>query len=63
MKSFIESQFGFCLLSWMFCGRKTNTRINHVHERAVKIVYRNSLDKNYMFQTTYFQSIYLFQVN
>ena len=26
----------------MFCGRKTNTRINHVHERALRIVYRNN---------------------
>ena len=29
MKGFIESQFGCCPLMWMFCGRKTNTRINH----------------------------------
>ena len=34
MKSFIESQFGYCPLTRMFCGRKTNTRINHVRERA-----------------------------
>ena len=34
MKSFIESQFGYCPLTRMFCGRKTNTRINHAHERA-----------------------------
>ena len=28
----------------MFCGRKTNSRINHVRERALRIVYRkNSL--------------------
>ena len=26
----------------MFCGRKTNARINHVHERALRIVYRNN---------------------
>ena len=42
MKRFIESQFGFCPLRWMFCGRKTNARINHVHERALRIVYRNN---------------------
>ena len=42
MKSFIESQFGYCSLTWMFCRRKTNTRINHVHERALRIVYRNN---------------------
>ena len=42
MKSFIESQFGYCPLTWMFCGRKTNTRINHGHERALRVVYRNN---------------------
>ena len=26
----------------MFCGRKTNVRINHVHERSSRIVYRNN---------------------
>ena len=26
----------------MFCGRKTNASINHVHERALRIVYRNN---------------------
>ena len=25
----------------MFCGRKTNPRINHVHDGALRIVYRN----------------------
>ena len=24
MKAFIESQFGYCPLVWMFCGRQTN---------------------------------------
>ena len=30
MKAFIESQFGYCLLVWMFCGRQENNRINHL---------------------------------
>ena len=42
MKSFIESQFSYCPLTWMFYGTKTKARINHVHERALKIVYRNN---------------------
>ena len=41
-KSFTKSKFGYCPLTWMFCGRKTNARINHVHERALRIVYRNN---------------------
>ena len=41
MKSFIESKFGYCSLKWMFCGKKTNPRINHVHQKALIIVYIN----------------------
>ena len=39
MKAFIESQFGYCPLLWMFCGRQNNARINHIHERALRAVY------------------------
>ena len=36
MKSFIESQFSYCPLVWMFCpSRKIKRRINHLHERAL----------------------------
>ena len=30
MKTFIESQFGYCPLTWLFCGRKANSKSNHV---------------------------------
>ena len=42
MKAFIESQFGYCPLVWMFHSRKLNNRINRLHERALRIVYKNS---------------------
>ena len=42
MKSFILSQFGYCPLVWMFHSRKLNNRINTLHERALRIVYKNS---------------------
>ena len=29
-------------MTWIFCGRKINTRVNHVHGRALRIVYRNN---------------------
>ena len=38
MKAFIESQFGYCPLIWMFCGRNLNDRINHLHERSLRVV-------------------------
>ena len=42
MKVFIESQFACCLLNWMFCQRYSNTRINHLHEKALRIVYNDN---------------------
>ena len=39
MKAFIESQFSYCPLIWMFCSRKLNNRINFIHERALRLVY------------------------
>ena len=42
MNSFTESQFSYCPLVWMFCcSRRLNTRINHIHERGLRIVYRD----------------------
>ena len=38
-KSFVESQFKYNPLIWMFYGRKINNRINRLHERALRIVY------------------------
>ena len=35
MKSFINSQFQYCPLAWMFHNRKLNTKINKLHERAL----------------------------
>ena len=39
MKAFIESQFSYCPLIWMFCSRKMNRKVNHIHERALRLVY------------------------
>ena len=36
MKAFIESQFGYCPLIWMFHSRTLNNRINRLHERALR---------------------------
>ena len=35
MSAFIESQFGYCPLAWMFHSRTLNNRINRLHERAL----------------------------
>ena len=56
MKTFIDSQFNYCPLTWMFHSRKLNVKINKLHERAFRIVYKSRtltfgqlliLDKSY----------------
>ena len=39
MEIFIESQFNYCPLIWMFHSRTINNKINRLHERALRIVY------------------------
>ena len=38
MNAFINSQFAYCPLVWMFHSRVLNIRINKIHERALWIV-------------------------
>ena len=38
-KAFFESQFKYCPLTWMFCNRKTNNRIDKLHEQGLRLVY------------------------
>ena len=35
---FLNNSMG---IAWMFCSRSSNNRINHLHERALRIVYNN----------------------
>ena len=42
-KAFVESQFGYCPLTWMFRGRRANSKINHINERALCIVHKNNV--------------------
>ena len=41
MKTFIESQFNYCPILWMFHSRRLNNRINKLHERALRVTYDN----------------------
>ena len=38
IKSFIESEFGYCPLIWVLHSRCVNKKINHLHERSLRIV-------------------------
>ena len=42
MRTFIESQFNYCPLVWMCHSRVLNNKINRLHERALRVVYKNS---------------------
>ena len=42
MKTFIESQFNYCPLIWMCHSRGLNQKINKLHERALRVAYKNS---------------------
>ena len=37
-KAFIEAQFRYCFLVWMFHGMQINDKINKLHERTLRIV-------------------------
>ena len=41
LKAFIESQFSYCPLVWMFHSRSLNNWINRLHERALRFVYKD----------------------
>ena len=42
MKSFIEAQFAYSPLTWMFHDRGISQKINRLHERALRIVYKDN---------------------
>ena len=39
MKSFITSHFKYCSIAWMCHSRSLNNNVNHIHEKALHIVY------------------------
>ena len=40
-KSIIKSQFNYCSLVSMFCSRQSNNLINKIHERSLRISYKD----------------------
>ena len=40
-EAFIELQFSYCSLVWMFHSLVLNNRINNLHERALRLVYKD----------------------
>ena len=47
MKAFVESQFGYCPLIWMYHSRTPNNKINKLYERALRLVYKNNTSSSF----------------
>ena len=43
IKAFFESQFRYWSLNWMFHSRKSNNKINLLHERALRVIYNDGI--------------------
>ena len=44
--SFVNNQFNYCAIVWMFCSRKSKLRLENIHKRTLRVVY-NEYEKNY----------------
>ena len=44
MKAFVEAQFAYCPLIWIFHSRKVNSKINHLQERSFRITYNDYIN-------------------
>ncbi len=42
MTSFVTSQFSYCPLVWMCHDRKSNNKINKIHERGLRLMTRDT---------------------
>ena len=40
---FVESQFAYCPLVWMFHNRTVNSKINRLHERSLRLLYKDDV--------------------
>ena len=40
--SYIKAQFSYCPLIWMFHDRCLNAKVNKIHEKALRIVYKDT---------------------
>ena len=43
MKAFMNAQFSYCSLIWMFHSHNLNNKINWMHEQTLTLVYQNNL--------------------
>ena len=46
LNAFITSHFSYTPVVWMFHSRKLNNRINNIHERALRLVYKDYISSS-----------------
>ena len=51
LSGFTTAQFSYAPVIWMFHSRKLNNQINHIHEREMRLVYKD--------YTSYFDELLL----
>ena len=39
----MELQFEYCPLTWMFYSRKSNSKIYHIHEGSLRMLYKDNI--------------------
>ena len=44
--SFVNSEFNYCAIVWMFCSRKSKLKLENIHKRTLRVVF-NEYGKNY----------------
>ena len=42
INSFMKSLFNYCPLVWIFYSRTTNSKINHLHKRCLRLIYNDN---------------------
>ena len=58
--AFINSQFTYALLIWMFAGKSSIVKICNIHFRTLQIVY-NNYDKSYHDLLNFSNDVYIYQ--
>ena len=43
IKNFVESQFKYCPIVWLFHNRRTNNKTDRLHEKTRRIFYDNDV--------------------
>ena len=57
MKSFILSQFGYCPIIWMFHSKILDHRKNCIHERALRLAYKDESSTSWKFANAGYRNV------